>query len=76
MDAAGVARRTRHTLDRTQNARPTSVHTHFQWSLTTARNIEDTEITETHGGPTGLLVDAARPVLRASPTEFGSVSPW
>ena len=44
MDAAGVARRTRHTLDRAQNARPTSAHTHFQWSLTTARNIEGTEL--------------------------------
>ena len=43
MDAAGVARRTRHPLDRAQNARPTSAHTHFPWSLTTARNIEGTE---------------------------------
>jgi hypothetical protein len=30
MDAAGVSPRTRHTLDRAQNARPTSVHTQYQ----------------------------------------------
>ena len=54
MDAAGVSPRTRHTLDRAQNARPTSVHTHHRRSLTAAPNIEGRASTKTTKHPTGL----------------------
>ena len=47
MDAADVAPTTRDILDRAENARPTSVHTHDRWSLTADRNIEDHESTKT-----------------------------